>query len=117
MMTASFGHAAALLAWAVTVTHGGFLQRTETTCSAFATGGQSPVAVAWTVKFTELPAEHCGITVFFEYCAVAPGSTTWLKTCSPLTVTTIVSGSSEQFLTLPEIVIGSPGQADAGLRS
>src|SRR5678810_874685 len=98
MMTASFGHAASLLAWAVTETHGGFLQATDTVCSAFATGGQSPEAVAWTTKSTELPAVHCGITVFFEYCAVTPGWTSWLNTWSPLTVTAIVSGSSEQFL-------------------
>src|SRR5262245_28416743 len=55
------------------------------------------------------------MTTSFVYGTVAPASTTWLSTCAPSIVTTMVSGSSEQFLTVPEIVILSPGQADVGL--
>src|SRR5688572_19999268 len=59
---------------------------------------------------------QAGITKPWLYGRVAPAATTWLKTCWPLTVTTIVSGSSEQFVSVPEMVIASPGRGEAGSR-
>src|SRR5262245_2859440 len=116
MITSSFGQAACLFACAVTSTHGGFLHATETDVSFTSFGGQSPEAVATTAHETDWPAEQAGITVAFDHGWVAPGLTRRLSTCSPFTVTTIVSGSVEQFLTVPEIVTASPGHAAAGRR-
>src|SRR5688572_17888781 len=101
-MTGAFGQAAGTFACtSSSSTHGGFLHWTETVSSLRSpTWSQSFVATATMVQGTAWPTVQAGMTVDFEYSCVAPGWTTPLNTCSPLTVTTMVSASSEQFRTV-----------------
>src|SRR5262245_1684387 len=103
MTTSSFGQAAALLASAVTVTHGGFLHSTDTDAFFTSAGGQSVVAVATMFHVIDWPAVHCGIVVLSSHATCAAAATVWLKTCWPLTVTTMFSAATEQLVTVPKM--------------
>src|SRR5712692_2566261 len=117
-MTGAPGQAASRFAFTLrSCTHGVFLHVTFTVWFFVTPAGlQSFEAVATTAYGTCEPEVQAGIVYCLLYGSVAPAATTWLNTWSPLMVTTMVSGSSEQFCTVPEIVTASPGQAEDGSR-
>src|SRR5439155_1325452 len=99
---------------AVTWTHGLSSQRTLTVgASAFASP-HSLVALACTANGTDLPATHSPMLPANVYGTVAPAATVALNAWAPLTVTTTVSSSFEQFVMLPEIVTAVFGHASGG---